>query len=148
MCLLQGLNTNMKEDFCLEQLLAWILQWSRRRLSQRSYIQPLPKPQALPAQQKRGCGITLSVLAVQPKGGTGSASQGGSLMACRRSHQQQHFYLVSAIPPHSFQSLKKRNSSQKSLQTNTNQKIVHVTSSAEVPRTGSANSKNSTRAIF
>lgn len=55
-CLLLGLNRNMKEDFCLEQawILAWILHWSRR-LSQRSSIQPLPKPHVLLLQQK--CGL-------------------------------------------------------------------------------------------
>lgn len=43
-CLLPGLNRNVKEDLCLEQVLAWISQWRRRRLSQRSFIQPLPNP--------------------------------------------------------------------------------------------------------
>lgn len=38
--------------------------------------------------------------------------------------------------------------SQKSLQTNTKKKIVHLTSSAKVPRTGLANSQNSTREVF
>lgn len=46
-CSLPGLNRNVKEELCWEQVLAWISQWRRRRPSQRSYILPLSKTQAL-----------------------------------------------------------------------------------------------------
>lgn len=106
--LLLGLNLNMKEDFGLEQVLGWILHWSRRRLSQQSHIQPLLKPQALLILQSVACGIILPILAMQPKRGTCSTSCGVSLKLYHRSHQQQHFCLFLAI--HSVQNLKKSHS--------------------------------------
>ena len=107
---------------------------------------PCPNPRLCLYSRSVTWGITLSTLAVQPKRGTCSTSRGVSLTAYHRSHQQQHFYLFSAVPPHSFQSLKRSNSFSKEF---TNQhKNVHLTSSAEVPRTGSASSQNSTGDVF
>lgn len=54
---------------------------------------------------------------------------------------QPYLHILSSV-------LKRAIPSQKSLQTNTKQKIVHLTSSAEVPRRGSANSQNSTGDVF
>lgn len=69
---------------------------------------PCPTPRLCLYCRSVACGITLSILAVQPKGGTCSTSWGVSLRLYHRSHHQQHFCLFSAIPPHSFQSLEEQ----------------------------------------
>ena len=62
-----------------------------------------------PYSRSVSCGVTLSILAVQPVQGNCSASQGVSYMAYHRSHHQQRFYLFSVESPPSFQSHKKSN---------------------------------------
>lgn len=62
-----------------------------------------------PYSRSVSCGVTLSILAVQPVQGNCSASQEVSYTAYHRSHHQQHFYSISVEYPPSFQSHKKSN---------------------------------------
>lgn len=90
------------------------------------------------------CGITLSILAGQPKQGPCSMSQGAASGATSSStfiYFQPYFHILSRV-------LRRASPSQKSLQTNTKEKTAHLSSSAEGPRTGLVTSQNSTRNVL
>lgn len=75
-------------------------------------------------------GITLSTLAGQRKRGPCSVSQASEATNSRSFiYFQPYFHILSEV-------LRRARPSQKSSQTNTKQKTAHLSSSAEVPRTG------------